>query len=64
MLLSVDYTNVTKYLFSGDFRHINIHLSGNSVRETVIKVLSACNISTKYVDKIPRSPPKPKAEFR
>ncbi|XP_046962183.1 T-cell activation inhibitor, mitochondrial isoform X2 [Vanessa cardui] len=39
----------------GNFKLVKIHLNSKNVRETVVKVLSACNISTNYVDKIPRS---------
>ncbi|CAH2076635.1 unnamed protein product, partial [Iphiclides podalirius] len=37
----------------GHFKLVKIKLNGNNVRETVVKVLSACDISTGYVDKIP-----------
>ncbi|KAL0880994.1 hypothetical protein ABMA27_002145 [Loxostege sticticalis] len=39
----------------GEFKHVKIQLNGNNARETVIKVLNACEMSTNYVDKIPRS---------
>ncbi|KAG6445413.1 hypothetical protein O3G_MSEX003921 [Manduca sexta] len=42
----------------GNFKLVKIHLNGNDVRETVVKVLNACDISTSYVDKIPTTPPK------
>ncbi|KAL4716371.1 hypothetical protein ACJJTC_006733 [Scirpophaga incertulas] len=44
-----------KNMPEGDFKLIKIQLHGNNVRETVIKILNACDISTNYVDKIPRS---------
>ncbi|XP_013176095.1 PREDICTED: T-cell activation inhibitor, mitochondrial [Papilio xuthus] len=43
----------------GQFKLVKIKLNGNNVRETVVKVLSACDISTNYVDKIPVSTMKP-----
>ncbi|XP_068632591.1 T-cell activation inhibitor, mitochondrial isoform X2 [Battus philenor] len=43
----------------GQFKFVTIKLNGNNVRETVVKVLNACDISTNYVDKIPKSPMKP-----
>lgn len=33
---------------------MKIHLNSKDVRETVVKILNACDISTNYVDKIPR----------
>ncbi|KAJ0175464.1 hypothetical protein K1T71_008623 [Dendrolimus kikuchii] len=42
----------------GDFKLIKIQLNGNDVRETVVKVLNACDMSTTYIDKIPHSPRK------
>ncbi|XP_050347357.1 T-cell activation inhibitor, mitochondrial [Nymphalis io] len=42
----------------GNFKLVKIHLNSKNVRETVVKVLSACDISTHYIDKIPRSPTK------
>ncbi|XP_028165646.1 T-cell activation inhibitor, mitochondrial isoform X1 [Ostrinia furnacalis] len=39
----------------GEFKHVKIQLNGNNARETVVKVLNACQMSTTYVDKIPRS---------
>ncbi|KAL0831402.1 hypothetical protein ABMA28_002218 [Loxostege sticticalis] len=39
----------------GEFKHVKIQLNGNNARETVVKVLNACEMSTNYVDKIPRS---------
>lgn len=52
-----------QYVFVlGQFKLVKIKLNGNNVRETVVKVLSACNIPTNYVDKIPVSTVKP--EFR
>ncbi|CAK1600882.1 unnamed protein product [Parnassius mnemosyne] len=43
----------------GHFKLVKINLNGNNVRETVVKILSACDISTNYVDKIPRNVTKP-----
>ncbi|CAH1646578.1 unnamed protein product [Spodoptera littoralis] len=40
----------------GEFKLIKIQLNSNNVRETVVKVLNACDISTKYIDKIPDRP--------
>ncbi|KAJ8730703.1 hypothetical protein PYW08_002116 [Mythimna loreyi] len=40
----------------GEFKLIKIQLNSNNVRETVVKVLNACAISTKYIDKIPDRP--------
>ncbi|OWR54458.1 hypothetical protein KGM_214051 [Danaus plexippus plexippus] len=42
----------------GNFKLVNINLNSKNVRETVVKILNACDISTNYVDKIPRSAPK------
>ncbi|XP_075974214.1 T-cell activation inhibitor, mitochondrial isoform X2 [Anticarsia gemmatalis] len=45
---------------------VKIQLNGSNVRETVVKVLNACDMSTTYVDKIPKSPKKTdfsKADF-
>lgn len=42
----------------GEFRLVKIQVNGNDVRETVVKVLNACDMSTNYVDKIPKSPKK------
>ncbi|XP_026315453.1 T-cell activation inhibitor, mitochondrial isoform X2 [Hyposmocoma kahamanoa] len=39
----------------GNFRLVKISLNSNDVRDTVVKVLNACDISTSYIDKIPRS---------
>ncbi|XP_048007218.1 T-cell activation inhibitor, mitochondrial isoform X1 [Leguminivora glycinivorella] len=47
-----------KDMAEGEFKLVRIQLNSSDVRETVVKVLSACDISTKYVDKIPRSPQK------
>ncbi|CAB3223356.1 unnamed protein product [Arctia plantaginis] len=38
----------------GAFKLVNIPLNGSTVRETVVKVLCACEMSTTYVDKIPK----------
>ncbi|XP_049867845.1 T-cell activation inhibitor, mitochondrial isoform X2 [Pectinophora gossypiella] len=38
----------------GDFKLVKIHLNSRDVRETLVKVLSACDISTHYVEAIPR----------
>ncbi|CAG4974291.1 unnamed protein product [Parnassius apollo] len=43
----------------GHFKLVKINLNGNNVRETVVKILSACDISTNYVDKIPKNVTKP-----
>lgn len=40
----------------GDFKLVKIQLNGNDARETVVKVLNACDMSTTYIDKIPKSP--------
>ncbi|KAG7306024.1 hypothetical protein JYU34_008594 [Plutella xylostella] len=48
-----------KDVSEGEFKYVRIHLTGNTVRDTVVKVLSTCDISTKYVDKIPRTTPVP-----
>lgn len=42
-------------LQNGNFKQVQIRLSGNNVRATVVKILSACEISTAYVDKIPKT---------
>lgn len=43
----------------GQFKLIKIQLnSNNNVRDTVVKVLNACDIPTKYVDKIPHTAKK------
>ncbi|XP_072939139.1 T-cell activation inhibitor, mitochondrial isoform X2 [Epargyreus clarus] len=42
----------------GEFKYVKIQLNGRNVRETVVKVLNACDLSTNYVDKIPTSYPK------
>lgn len=44
-----------KNMPEGDFKLVKIQLNGNNVRETVVKVLNACDMPTNYVDKIPRS---------
>ncbi|XP_026315455.1 T-cell activation inhibitor, mitochondrial isoform X4 [Hyposmocoma kahamanoa] len=46
----------------GNFRLVKISLNSNDVRDTVVKVLNACDISTSYIDKIPRSTHK--TEYR
>ncbi|KAM3964248.1 T-cell activation inhibitor, mitochondrial [Aphomia sociella] len=46
-----------KNMPEGEFKLIRVNLNGNNVRETVVKVLNACDMSTKFVDKIPKSPP-------
>ncbi|KAI8422590.1 hypothetical protein MSG28_006378 [Choristoneura fumiferana] len=48
----------------GDFKLVKIQLNSSNVRETVVKVLNACDISTKYIDKIPTSPQKSSNSFR
>ncbi|CAH0406903.1 unnamed protein product [Chilo suppressalis] len=50
-----------KNMPEGEFKLVKIKLQGSNVRETVVKVLHACDMSTNYVDKIPRS--KPRNEF-
>ncbi|XP_063531922.1 T-cell activation inhibitor, mitochondrial [Cydia strobilella] len=47
-----------KDMAEGEFKLVRIQLNSSDVRETVVKVLSACDISTKYIDKIPKSPQK------
>ncbi|CAH0581397.1 unnamed protein product [Chrysodeixis includens] len=47
-----------KNMPEGEFKLIKIKLNGHDVRETVVKVLNACDISTKFIDKIPDSPKK------
>lgn len=42
----------------GEFKLVQIQLNGSDTRDTVVKVLNACNISTSYVDKIPQAPLK------
>ncbi|GBP80067.1 T-cell activation inhibitor, mitochondrial [Eumeta japonica] len=42
----------------GQFKLVTIDLSSKNIRETVVSILKACEISTKYVDKIPRSTQK------
>ncbi|CAH0714469.1 unnamed protein product, partial [Brenthis ino] len=42
----------------GNFKLVKIYLNSKNVRETVVKILNACDISTNYVDKIPRSSSK------
>lgn len=46
------------YVFIGNFKLVKINLNSKNVRETVVKILNACDISTNYVDKIPRSSSK------
>ncbi|XP_047019192.1 T-cell activation inhibitor, mitochondrial-like isoform X1 [Helicoverpa zea] len=45
-----------KNMPDGEFKHIKIQLNSNNVRETVVKILNACDISTTYIDKIPDAP--------
>lgn len=47
-----------KNMPEGEFKLVKISLNGNNVRETVAKVLNACDMSTKLLDKIPKSTPK------
>ncbi|KOB67599.1 hypothetical protein OBRU01_19510 [Operophtera brumata] len=42
----------------GEFKLVKMQLNGSNVRETVIKLLHACEMPTNYVDKIPASLPK------
>ncbi|XP_077284718.1 T-cell activation inhibitor, mitochondrial isoform X2 [Arctopsyche grandis] len=42
----------------GNFKLINIILSGNNVRQSVLAVLKACQLPTDYVDKISKPIPK------
>lgn len=42
----------------GNFKLVKIYLNSKNVRETVVKILNACDIPTNYVDKIPRSSSK------
>lgn len=56
------YNNFIKNEFLGAFKLVKIQLNGHDVRETIVKVLNACEISTTYIDKIPHTPLK--AEFR
>lgn len=39
----------------GHFKLVKIKVTGSCARDTVVNVLSACDISTKYIDKIPKS---------
>lgn len=50
------------YVFTGNFKLVQIKLNGGNVRDTIIKVLNACDMPTKYVDKIPQV--EPKNDFR
>ncbi|CAG9785613.1 unnamed protein product [Diatraea saccharalis] len=50
-----------KNMPEGEFKLVKIQLNGSNVRETVVKVLNACDMPTNYVDKIPRS--KPQKEY-
>lgn len=43
-----------KDMTEGNFKLVKIHLNSKDVRDTVVKILNACDISTNYVDKIPR----------
>ncbi|XP_045494594.1 T-cell activation inhibitor, mitochondrial isoform X2 [Colias croceus] len=49
------YVRRYKLIYKGQFELVNIKLDSNNVRETVVKVLNACDISTSYIDKIPRT---------
>lgn len=40
-------------MIAGQFELVNIKLESKNVRETVVKVLNACDIPTNYIDKIP-----------
>ncbi|KAF2902199.1 hypothetical protein ILUMI_03975 [Ignelater luminosus] len=50
------------------FRLITIYLNEKDVRTTVLTILKSCDLSTAYVDKIPKAPspppPPPKQPFR
>ncbi|XP_039751126.1 T-cell activation inhibitor, mitochondrial [Pararge aegeria] len=37
----------------GNFKLVNIQLNSRNVRETIVKILNACDISTSFVDKLP-----------
>lgn len=47
-----------KNMPEGAFKLVKIQLNGYDVRETIVKVLNACDISTNYIDKIPHTPHK------
>ncbi|XP_047513179.1 T-cell activation inhibitor, mitochondrial isoform X2 [Pieris napi] len=48
----------------GQFELVKIKLDSNDLRETVVKVLNACDISTSYIDKIPRMKQDKGRQFR
>lgn len=52
------------FLYTGQFELVKIMLDSNDVRETVVKVLNACDISTSYIDKIPRIKQDKRGQFR
>ncbi|XP_053612432.1 T-cell activation inhibitor, mitochondrial isoform X2 [Plodia interpunctella] len=47
----------------GKFKLVKIQLNGSNPRDTVVKVLNACEMSTTYVDKIPRNQKPPDLSF-
>lgn len=46
-------------MVTGQFKLVNIQLNSGTVRETVMKVLHACEMPTNYVDKIPAASSQP-----
>ncbi|CAK1540600.1 unnamed protein product [Leptosia nina] len=48
----------------GQFELVKIKLDSKNIRETVVKILSACDISTSYIDKIPIIQRDRKKQFR
>lgn len=45
---------------TGHFRLVKIYLKDPSLRETVITILKSCQLSTEYVDNIPKCTEQPK----
>lgn len=43
---------------NGSFRYVKINIKSPNLRETVLTILKSCDLSTEYVDKIPK-PPEP-----
>lgn len=41
-------------IVSGKFRTVIINLSHRDLRETVLSILNACDLPTKYIDQIPK----------
>ncbi|XP_041983194.1 T-cell activation inhibitor, mitochondrial [Aricia agestis] len=47
----------------GHFKLVHINLRSTNIRETVVNILNTCDMSTTFVDKIPKTEPKSQSSF-